>query len=321
MGHPKRVNVYTDHRNLKPILEAGLNPNKIHLQRLNRWGMLIQNADLNIFHISSVENALADLFTRWGAVEDTALPNKLEPPDITHFSQLPIMQPRLGENIEIQQVKKDKEDKTKINNLQLNMPAHEDDIISTDSSDSELPDHTENNQIVEDIFPSIAPETKAMLKRLEQDRISYLNPFYVGARQRDIYKEILKMQQETGLIKKNILVLSRDDSGRIIIPTAMTDRVLVFIHISRVHPSYSQEIQLLRERFSFQMDHDDFRMLHDKLRNSCLHCHRRPSILPRPLHLTHLAKNCREIIHADYLYVNKWGYLLVVVDSLSRKLL
>ena len=193
MGHPKRVNVYTDHRNLKPILEAGLNPNKIHLQRLNRWGMLIQNADLNIFHISSEENALADLFTRWGAVEDTALSNKLEPPEITHFSQLPIMQHRLGENVEIQQVKKDKKDKTKItkiNNLQLNMPVHEDDISSTDSSDSELLDHTENNQIVEDIFPSIAPETKAMLKRLEQDRISYLNPFYVGARQRDIYKEI-----------------------------------------------------------------------------------------------------------------------------------
>ena len=56
-----------------------------------------------------------------------------------------------------------------------------------------------------------------------------------------------------------------------------------------------------------------------RLANRCLHCDRRPKLVRTPLGSAELAKELGEILHSDYLYVNKHGYILTLVDSLSRK--
>src|SRR5690606_32550300 len=80
LGHPKPINIYTDHRNLKPILEASVKPVKVQYQKLSRWGLTIQSADIRVTHISSEENAVADQFTRWGSTDDVEVN-----PDIDQF--------------------------------------------------------------------------------------------------------------------------------------------------------------------------------------------------------------------------------------------
>ena len=55
------------------------------------------------------------------------------------------------------------------------------------------------------------------------------------------------------------------------------------------------------------------------LRRKRVHYQRHPKIISRSLGLTLLAKNPGDILHSDLLYVNKSGYILTVVDSLSRK--
>ena len=68
------------------------------------------------------------------------------------------------------------------------------------------------------------------------------------------------------------------------------------------------------------MKRKDWEQVLRRLRNGCLHCQRRPKILPRPLKLTDLGQQPREVLLSDFLYVNVHGYLLTILDSLSRKI-
>ena len=62
----KTVNLYTDHVALKNII-APKSGNKNHSARLSRWALLIQEIRLRVMTVTSGDNALCDLLTRWGA--------------------------------------------------------------------------------------------------------------------------------------------------------------------------------------------------------------------------------------------------------------
>ena len=55
--------------------------------------------------------------------------------------------------------------------------------------------------------------------------------------------------------------------------------------------------------------------LHEK----CLHCISHPSIFKRPAGPTPLGTTPGEVLYADFVYVNEHGYILAIVDSLTRK--
>eukprot|EP00924_Labyrinthula_sp_SR-Ha-C_P011960 maker-scaffold_26-snap-gene-0.5-mRNA-1 protein AED:0.35 eAED:0.35 QI:0/0/0/1/0/0/2/0/319 len=106
---------------------------------------------------------------------------------------------------------------------------------------------------------------------------------------------------------------------KLVIPFTLFTRVLVQLHISAGHPSYSDEVKMLKKYFFEQLSGKDVDLLLKVFRKKCLHCNRWPRILKRPLDLTQLARKPREILHADYLYANSQGYILALMDSLTRK--
>ncbi len=72
-GHTTRITVFTDHKNLETILHPDWSPKTAYIDRLLRWGLLFQNADLCVRHISGEENIAADILSRWGQLTN---PNK-----------------------------------------------------------------------------------------------------------------------------------------------------------------------------------------------------------------------------------------------------
>eukprot|EP00924_Labyrinthula_sp_SR-Ha-C_P012481 snap_masked-scaffold_10-processed-gene-8.24-mRNA-1 protein AED:0.45 eAED:0.46 QI:0/-1/0/1/-1/1/1/0/1717 len=68
-GHPRPVKFLTDHRNLAFILKPGATPNKSHVDRLHRWALRFQEADIEVSHLPGEVNLFADMLSRWGNPE------------------------------------------------------------------------------------------------------------------------------------------------------------------------------------------------------------------------------------------------------------
>ena len=69
LGHPSRVKVFTDHKNLKDILRPQTADHASHSTRLHRWALTFQEANIRVYHVPGEQNFLADLMTRWGTKE------------------------------------------------------------------------------------------------------------------------------------------------------------------------------------------------------------------------------------------------------------
>eukprot|EP00924_Labyrinthula_sp_SR-Ha-C_P013237 augustus_masked-scaffold_45-processed-gene-0.3-mRNA-1 protein AED:1.00 eAED:1.00 QI:0/0/0/0/1/1/12/0/1692 len=65
--HPTAVQVYTDHLNLKAILQGGSKINNGHFNRLQRWMVILQHVLVDIHHLDGDSNIFADMLTRWAA--------------------------------------------------------------------------------------------------------------------------------------------------------------------------------------------------------------------------------------------------------------
>ena len=65
-GHPRRITVFTDHKNLEHILNPEWSPKTAYIDRLIRWGLMLQNADICVRHIKGDDNFVADILSRWG---------------------------------------------------------------------------------------------------------------------------------------------------------------------------------------------------------------------------------------------------------------
>eukprot|EP00924_Labyrinthula_sp_SR-Ha-C_P007286 maker-scaffold_8-snap-gene-14.16-mRNA-1 protein AED:0.72 eAED:0.73 QI:0/0/0/0.5/1/1/2/0/1054 len=68
--HPTAVQVYNDHLNLKAILQGGSKINHGHLNRLQRWMVILQHVLVDIHHVDGDSNIFADMLTRWAAPTD-----------------------------------------------------------------------------------------------------------------------------------------------------------------------------------------------------------------------------------------------------------
>ena len=69
-GHTLPVELFTDHRNLVFIVRPESSIKKAHIDRLQRWSLLFQDANIIIRHIDGERNAAADLLSRWGYFGD-----------------------------------------------------------------------------------------------------------------------------------------------------------------------------------------------------------------------------------------------------------
>ena len=346
-GHPGPLYVYTDHRNLKHIIKPKLSTKTQYLERLRRWALLFQNAEVIVNHISSEQNFFADLLTRWGSEQQPiAKQQKHEqsPRDAIEKCATPrdecekCATPR--DAIEKCAISRDECEKCAMHKIadakcaaQLEM--HSDTCTQRQTAVdkcAEQPIEQKTNYLNTQFQRNLKSlynlyrvdtraETRAQLRFFDEARISALNPYYKGTWKPVTMEQIALAQKEANLVKTNGLYCRTNKliyhKGKLWIPESIAERVIIHIHLALTHPSIHRELKAYSD-YSFQLQ-TPIKKLIENLHRKCVHCHRSPQLLRRPLHLTQLAKKPGGILHSDYLYINKHGYILTLVDNLTRK--
>eukprot|EP00924_Labyrinthula_sp_SR-Ha-C_P009982 snap_masked-scaffold_21-processed-gene-5.42-mRNA-1 protein AED:0.45 eAED:0.45 QI:0/-1/0/1/-1/1/1/0/1856 len=174
---------------------------------------------------------------------------------------------------------------------------------------------------VDETIPS---DIHSIVEELFTEHISYLSPFYYGKwshlHDKVIAKHQAKLPEEfkqSCEAKDELLYFQ----GKLVVPRTVAARFIVINHTAKAHPSRRAEMLFLKEVYFHGIQPKDLKLLIRSFRKRCLHCQREPSLIRRPYKLTPLARRIREIIRSDYLYINSTGYLLVLLDSCSRKVM
>ena len=281
LGHLTKIYIFTDHKNLIPLIKPQLATRPTYLERLRRWGLQLQNADIVATHISESDNFFADLLSRWANPENVdskvSIKRNLETKTLVKESTV-------GQKREIGQQ----------NVLEINR-LHDYEV------------RARQKQL-----------TIEQLESFDKERISFLNPYYQGTWKRITKTEILKYQREEFGHKTDELMRIKD---KIVIPEKLGFKLIVHNHIVTGHASKAQEMEILKE-FKFIWEHNlTTELVIDLLHSYCIHCQRKPSIIKRPYQITKLGRHFGDVLHSDYLYVNRHGYILTLMDSLTRKIL
>eukprot|EP00924_Labyrinthula_sp_SR-Ha-C_P002993 snap_masked-scaffold_58-processed-gene-0.46-mRNA-1 protein AED:0.71 eAED:0.71 QI:0/-1/0/1/-1/1/1/0/239 len=106
---------------------------------------------------------------------------------------------------------------------------------------------------------------------------------------------------------------------KLVIPFSLLGDFMVKTHIEKCYPSFTSEKDYYKKFYFHKIKKSDIGDLLKSYRQGCLHCQRDSALLRRPYNITSLTKRSRDIIRADYLYINKQGYIRVLLDSCTRK--
>eukprot|EP00924_Labyrinthula_sp_SR-Ha-C_P006998 augustus_masked-scaffold_8-processed-gene-6.62-mRNA-1 protein AED:0.40 eAED:0.40 QI:0/-1/0/1/-1/1/1/0/1501 len=163
-------------------------------------------------------------------------------------------------------------------------------------------------------------------EKFESGRISIFSPLYEGSWKQLSEEEVLEAQKSSPNITEAEKTEIERGGGmvkrgsKIWIPENISQKFLLHFHAAGIHRNISRELEDLQAKYTF--DSKVTRILKDimrRLRTRCLHCSRFPKLIRRPRDITILGKKCRDVLLMDYLYINPAGYIVVLVDSLSRK--
>eukprot|EP00924_Labyrinthula_sp_SR-Ha-C_P002898 snap_masked-scaffold_13-processed-gene-10.41-mRNA-1 protein AED:0.15 eAED:0.15 QI:0/-1/0/1/-1/1/1/0/1159 len=331
--HRAGIFLYMDHQALLAILRPGKKETKVYMDRLFRWSLKLQSLEMTVFHISSRENFLADLLSRW------AQPEQFEARRIV-FND---MSSSLNSSSLLSEVDGDSLERTvacfnaqvehildSIQVKQLSVQEADDrekkGEEEGDASSSKGTDNLGNNIEVmtakETTVPGHIQDLKASL---DQHPLSFVNPYYSGEHYDPLEESILSQKQKEmdPSIKKDmelkdgLLYFKR----MLVIPRSLITRILITNHISKGHPSKADELKFLHKYYFEGLTRKNLNLLISSFRRRCLNCNRSPKLLRRSLNLIFLTNKPRELLHADYLYVNSQGYILAVTDNCTRKIL
>ena len=134
---------------------------------------------------------------------------------------------------------------------------------------------------------------------------------------RQITEAKVKLAQEDALKLK--LDEARRRDGKLWIPKELLTELIVHNHFARLHRGLELETDGLWRSYSFDIRKDEPRELIKGIRSSCLHCHRRPKLIRRELGETFATEIPRKILHLDFLHINKFSHMLVILDNATLK--
>eukprot|EP00924_Labyrinthula_sp_SR-Ha-C_P001907 augustus_masked-scaffold_30-processed-gene-2.71-mRNA-1 protein AED:1.00 eAED:1.00 QI:0/0/0/0/1/1/3/0/1192 len=402
--HPTAVQVYTDHLNLKAILQGGSKINHGHLNRLQRWMVILEHVLVDIHHVGGDSNIFADMLLRWAATPErerqrvdsirimrAAIRRDRKESDVSLGPQLSLtsrerkyyrrmfrhpldideesdrwsplkdkytdsdsdslgtgtlgpwyendgishgLRPDGGLEIKIEQPSLE-EEYSRLALVDTESAVSLDEIGTWVSTQIVKSDNSSNEEVkIEvprvglDVLVSelrLSPKkqkeklTLERMRALDKDRISCLNPYYHGEWKRISEKELLDAQKREVL--GDGLEISEEE-GRIIIPKSLFERQLVHIHLANRHGSRIQDVGEVR-RFKWKISSSYGPKASAKtvmlgLRSNCIHCNRAPKLVKTNLRLVTEARRPKEVLVADFLYVNAKGYILVITDAFSR---
>eukprot|EP00924_Labyrinthula_sp_SR-Ha-C_P008153 snap_masked-scaffold_11-processed-gene-4.25-mRNA-1 protein AED:1.00 eAED:1.00 QI:0/-1/0/0/-1/1/1/0/289 len=183
-----------------------------------------------------------------------------------------------------------------------------------------------NQEVLHPSVYSVNEELSPLMDELLQNHISFLSPFHSGKKDYKLDdRKVIRHQEKfpTEFVEKECkerdgLWYFRD---QLVITRSLAAEVVILNHIHRCHPSFSAEKKYLDKLYFHGIPKKDFKILLKSYRERCLHCNRSPKIIHKPYNFAHLAKRSRNIIRADYLYINNHGYILDLLDSCTRNVL
>eukprot|EP00924_Labyrinthula_sp_SR-Ha-C_P004239 maker-scaffold_3-snap-gene-18.45-mRNA-1 protein AED:0.36 eAED:0.40 QI:0/0/0/1/0/0.33/3/0/1135 len=156
--------------------------------------------------------------------------------------------------------------------------------------------------------------TYERMRALDKDRISCLNPYYQGDWKRISEKELLDAQKQEALGDG---IKISEEEGRIMIPKSLFERQLVHVHLANRHGSRVQDVAEVR-RFrwiipaGYGVSGNCDAGIKIKLNSLA------PKLIKTNLRLVTEARRPKEVLVADFLYINAKGYILVITDAFSR---
>eukprot|EP00924_Labyrinthula_sp_SR-Ha-C_P000933 augustus_masked-scaffold_7-processed-gene-8.3-mRNA-1 protein AED:1.00 eAED:1.00 QI:0/0/0/0/1/1/3/0/788 len=336
------------------------NEKRIYWDRLYRWAIRLQTVDFTVFHIPSRDNFFSDLLTRWAVEEKsnvarvTAFENLYEyydqdkgesiplrsdfggydekPQDTDEIAEVAWLESGARQDLEAvyfepatEGLEYERELSASFGNVRNTTAASTQATSDGRSKDDNNDDGTLlDPRIMHPTDETIHSAYNSVVEELFQEHISYLSPSY--HKKWEVFEEeVLKKRQdklsqefkEKCEAKEGLLY----KEGKLVIPKSLCSRYIVTNHINKAHPSKTAENKYLKAVHFEGVDRKSLDLLLKSFRRRCLHCQREPFLIRRPYKMTPLARRTREIIHAGYLYINKTGYILAVMDSCSRKVM
>eukprot|EP00924_Labyrinthula_sp_SR-Ha-C_P004817 augustus_masked-scaffold_1-processed-gene-13.43-mRNA-1 protein AED:0.42 eAED:0.43 QI:0/-1/0/1/-1/1/1/0/622 len=300
-----------------------------------KWVLKLQSVDMIVYHISSRDNFVSDLLTRWGKQEKTISQvsrcHFIQDDDLSSISSLSTLD-NIQDSIPEDEAQILQEDFNQVEDFENYLQgcsfnfARVRRLYSIDAVSYSVRMDDFNPEVLRPTTYSINEELSPSMDELLQKHISFLSPFYSGNKDYKLQdRKIIQHQKklpatfvEEKCNNKEGLLYFND---KLVIPRSLAAEVIIFNHIHRCHPSFSSEKKYLEKLYFHGIPKGDFKLLLKSYRERCLHCNRTPKIIRRPYNFTQLAKRSRDILRADYLYINSHGYILVLLDSCTRKVL
>eukprot|EP00924_Labyrinthula_sp_SR-Ha-C_P003638 snap_masked-scaffold_3-processed-gene-1.14-mRNA-1 protein AED:1.00 eAED:1.00 QI:0/0/0/0/1/1/2/0/1179 len=155
------------------------------------------------------------------------------------------------------------------------------------------------------------------LKKMDQDRLSFLNPYYKGGWKRINEQELLSLQRKL----EPTLTILKKVNDKIFIPLSLVQRLIVHNHIALGHPSQTLKLNELNKYYYFELPYGiKLEDLIKELHRQCIHCVRVPSLIRTPHHSTDLGEKRGDVLRLEILYISNEGYILVLLDNATRKI-
>eukprot|EP00924_Labyrinthula_sp_SR-Ha-C_P013161 maker-scaffold_12-snap-gene-11.22-mRNA-1 protein AED:0.27 eAED:0.30 QI:0/0/0/1/0.5/0.2/5/0/868 len=297
--HIGGIYVYTDHKALISV---------------------VRSADLVIFHISSRDNFVSDLLTRWATddAEDIykiarcSWEVRLDEENFKDKGGLPVITDSIGGScFDADPVLVHNKDVFGVDFLnQDDAPEYERSLIGiTFCARVNTTRNSLNPRSV-----SVHSNYSDVKDFLFTEHISYLSPFCPKEDKQDELDE--EFLSECDLVEGLFYF-----QAKLLVPRTLLTHFLVKNHIDKCHPSLSFKKKFLSNIYFHGIPKKDLLNLLHSYRQRCLHCQREPHLLRRPYNFTNLAKRAQDILRADYLHINKKGYILVLMESCTRKIM
>eukprot|EP00924_Labyrinthula_sp_SR-Ha-C_P007362 maker-scaffold_24-snap-gene-0.13-mRNA-1 protein AED:0.39 eAED:0.40 QI:0/0/0/0.5/1/1/2/0/835 len=126
---------------------------------------------------------------------------------------------------------------------------------------------------------------------------------------------VLKIQQLENVNLKEVW----RERGKIVLSRHLIPYAIVHAHAVFNHGAEKREAEFIRKHYTIEKGLKAlFLQTLKKFRRQCLHCQRRSLIINRPLNVTEFGREARQVLYSDFLYINRSGWILTVVDSLTR---
>eukprot|EP00924_Labyrinthula_sp_SR-Ha-C_P010528 augustus_masked-scaffold_70-processed-gene-0.106-mRNA-1 protein AED:1.00 eAED:1.00 QI:0/0/0/0/1/1/3/0/556 len=114
----------------------------------------------------------------------------------------------------------------------------------------------------------------------------------------------------------------RREKGKIVLSRHLIPYAIVHAHVVFNHGAEKREAEFIRKHYSIEKGLKGlFLQTLKRFRKQCLHYQRRSLIIKRPLNITEFGREARQVLFSDFLYINRSGWILTVIDSLTRTIL